>query len=100
TDAVVNFNWSGAGPAPAIGQTNFAVRWSGSLQPQYGETYTLTTIADDGVRLWVNGQLLLSAWRTNTTPQTNSASLTLKAQELYNIQLDYFQNTGNALAQL
>jgi PA14 domain/Concanavalin A-like lectin/glucanases superfamily/Chitobiase/beta-hexosaminidase C-terminal domain/Immunoglobulin I-set domain len=100
TDAVVNFNWSSTGPSPSIGQTNFAVRWLGSIQPQYGETYTLTTIADDGVRLWVNGQLLISAWRTNSTTQTNSASIALKAQEIYSIQLDYFQNTGNAIAQL
>ena len=55
---VVNFNWSSTGPSPSIGQTNFAVLWQGCVQPQYGETYTLTTIAQEGVRLWVNGQLL------------------------------------------
>ncbi|HWY74291.1 MAG TPA: PA14 domain-containing protein, partial [Verrucomicrobiae bacterium] len=88
------------GPSPAIGHTNFAVRWTGVIQPQYGETYTLTTIADDGVRLWVNGQLLISAWKTNNTTQTNSAIIALKAQQFYNIQLDYFQSTGNAIAQL
>ena len=38
-----------------IGQTNFTARWTGSVQPQYDETYTFTTVADDGVRLWVNG---------------------------------------------
>jgi hypothetical protein len=76
------------------------VRWTGCFQPQYSETYTLTTLADDGVRLWVNGQLLISAWKTNTTTQTNSASITLKAQQLYNIQMDYFQSTGHAVAQL
>ena len=97
---MVNFNWSGTGPSPSIGQTNFAVRWIDTLQPLYGETYTLTTIADDGVRLWVNGQRLISAWQTNTTAQTNSAVITLKAQQLYNVQLDYFQSTGNAVAQL
>jgi hypothetical protein len=100
TDAAVNFNWSSTGPSPSIGQTNFSVRWTGVIQPQYGETYTLTTIADDGVRLWVNGQLLISAWKTNTTTQTNSAIIALKAQQLYNIQLDYFQSTGNSIAQL
>jgi hypothetical protein len=100
TDAMVNFNWSSAGPSSLIGQTNFAVRWTGCIQPQYGETYTLTTLADDGVRLWVNGQLLISAWTTNTTTQTNSTAIALKAQQLYNIQMDYFQSTGNAIAQL
>ncbi len=100
TDAVINFNWSGAGPSPAVGQTNFAARWIGSVQPEYDETYMLTAIADDGARLWVNGQLLISAWTTNTTTQTNSASIALNAGQLYNIQLDYFQSAGNAVAQL
>ena len=100
TDAVVNFNWSTNGPDPSIGQTNFTASWTGSVQAQYNETYTFTTIADDGVRLWVNGQLLVDDWNTHSTLTTNSGSITLNAQQLYNIQLDYFQNTGNAVAQL
>jgi uncharacterized repeat protein (TIGR03806 family) len=100
TDAVVNFNWSTNGPAASIGQTNFAVRWTGTVQPQYSETYTFTTIADDGVRFWVNGQLLINSWTAQSSAVTNSATITLGAQQLYNVRLDYFQGTGNAVAQL
>ncbi|MGO8701807.1 MAG: chitobiase/beta-hexosaminidase C-terminal domain-containing protein [Limisphaerales bacterium] len=100
TDAVVNFNWSSAGPSTFIGRTNFAVRWTGCLQPAYSETYTFTTISQDGARLWVNGQLVISAWTTNASAQTNGGAITLRAQQLYNIQLDYFQNTGPGAAEL
>ncbi len=100
TDAVVNFNWSVSGPDPAVGQANFAARWTGSVQPQYSETYTFTTVADDGVRLWVNGQLLINDWNTHSSAATNSTIIALKAQQLYTIQLDYFQNVSNAVAQL
>jgi hypothetical protein len=100
TDAVVNFNWSAAGPAPSVGQTNFTARWTGCVQPQYAEIYTFTTVANDGVRLWVNGQLLINAWTTNSSTTTNSASISLVDQQLYNIRMDYFQSTGNAGAQL
>jgi hypothetical protein len=100
TDAMVNFNWSSTGPSPLIGQTNFAVRWTGCVQPQYGESYTFTTLAENGVELWVNGQLLISDWTASAGIQTNSAAITLKAQQLYNIQMNYFQSTGNAVAQL
>ncbi len=100
TDAVVNFNWSTNGPDPSIGQTNFTARWSGSVQPQYSETYTFTVVANDGVRLWVNGQLLVNNWTAQTSAITNSGSIALNAQELYNIRLEYFQGSGNALAQL
>jgi uncharacterized repeat protein (TIGR03806 family) len=100
TDAMVNFNWSSTGPSPAVGQTNFAVRWTGCVQPEYSETYTFTTLAQDGVQLWVNGQLLISDWTASSSTETNSATITLKAQQLYNIQMNYFQSTGNAVAQL
>ncbi|TAL02647.1 MAG: hypothetical protein EPO07_07095, partial [Verrucomicrobia bacterium] len=100
TDAVVNFNWSNAAPSAVIGTTNYAVRWTGSVQPQYSETYTFKTVADDGVRLWINGQLLVNDWTTHTTATTNSGVITLTAQQLYNVRMDYFQNTSNAVAQL
>ena len=100
TDSVVNFNWNSAGPSASIGQTNFTARWTGTVQPQYGETYTFTVVADDGVRLWVNNQLLIDYWVTNSAPTTNSGSITLNAQQLYNLRMDYFQQTDGASAQL
>ena len=100
TDAVVNFDWSTTAPSPVIGRTNFTARWTGCVQPQYSESYTFTTVADDGVRLWVNGQLLVNDWTAHTTAATNSGVITLKAQQLYNVRLEYFQNASNAVAQL
>ena len=99
TDAVVNFNWNSTGPDPTIGQTKFAVRWTGSVQPQFNETYTFYTTSDDGCRLWVNGQLLVNDW-VDQAPTTYQGSITLKAQQLYNIRMDYYQNGGGAVAQL
>jgi mono/diheme cytochrome c family protein len=97
TDAVVNFNWNSAGPDPRIGQTNFTTRWTGSVQPQFNETYTFYVTADDGVRLWVNGQLLINQWIPESAT-TYQGSITLKAQQLYNLRMDYFQGTGGAEA--
>jgi len=99
TDATINFNWNTIGPDPKIGQTNFTARWTGCVQPQFNETYTFYATADDGVRLWVNGQLLVNAWVTQAaTTYTNT--ITLKAQQLYNVRMDYFQGGGGAVATL
>ncbi len=60
------------------------------MQPEYNETYTFTTLADDGAQLWVNGQLLISDWTSTGATQSNSASITLKAQQIYNVEMEYY----------
>jgi hypothetical protein len=94
TDAMVDFNFGAAGPGPGIGNTNYAVRWIGSVQPQFSERYTFYTTADDGVLLYVNGQLLINDW-VNQTATVDSNTITLAAQQLYNIELDYYYGNDN-----
>jgi autotransporter-associated beta strand protein len=100
TNATINFNWGTTGPSPLVGATNFTVLWTGCVQPQYNETYNFITTADDGVRLYINGQLLINDWvdKTNATSHTNSISLV--GQQLYNLELDYYQKTNNASVSL
>src|SRR6185369_8914512 len=62
TDAVVNFNFGNGSPDPKISSNTFTARWTGAVQPQFNETYTFYTTTDDGVRLWINGQLLIDHW--------------------------------------
>jgi hypothetical protein len=38
------------------------VRWTGGVKARYSQLYTFHTNTDDGVRLWVNGQLLIDKW--------------------------------------
>ncbi len=100
TNATINFNWGTTGPAPNVGKTNFTVLWTGSVQPQFSETYTFYTTADDGVRLFINGQLLINDWTDKTNATTQSNSVALVAQQLYNLELDYYQKTNNASVSL
>ncbi len=94
TDPTVDFNFGAAGPAPDIGSSNYAVRWIGSVQPQFTEPYTFYTTADDGVLLYVNGQLVINDW-VNQTATAESSTISLAAQQLYSIELDYFYGNDN-----
>jgi hypothetical protein len=96
TNATINFNWGTTGPSPVVGATNFTVRWTGTVQAQFGETYNFYTVADDGVRLYLNGQLVINDWVDKTAATTNSGSLALAAQQFYSLELDYYQKTNNA----
>ncbi len=93
-DTNINFAWGTAGPAPAIGGTNYVVRWTGMIQPQFTETYAFYTTADDGVRLFVNGQLFVNDW-VNQSATALSNRIALTAQQFYNVELDYYYQNDN-----
>jgi uncharacterized repeat protein (TIGR03806 family) len=99
TDSVVNFSWGNGSPDPRISADHFTARWTGAVQPQFNETYTFYTTTDDGVRLWVNGQLLVDEW-VDQGPTEWGGSITLAAQQRYNIEMDYYENGGGASATL
>lgn len=95
TDAAVNFKWGTGSPDAKIAPYTFSARWTGKVQTKFSETYTFSTISDDGVRLWVNGQLLINKWN-NHPPQEDKGTITLAANGSYDIKLEYYQNYGGA----
>lgn len=46
-----------------VGVDTFTMRWEGKVEPLYTQTYTFYTVTDDGVRLWVNGWLVIDKWQ-------------------------------------
>jgi hypothetical protein len=99
-DPTVNFDWASASPASGVSVDNFSVRWTGQVQAPATANYTFTTVADDGVRLWVNGQLLVDNWIDQAATTRTSAPVALTAGVLYDIKLEYFEHTGLATAKL
>lgn len=99
TDATVDFDWGTGGPDASVDPAFFTVMWTGSIQPQFNEIYTFYTTTDDGVRLWVNGQLIIDEWVDQPATQW-SGSIALAAGQKYPVTMEYYQNTGNASAQL
>ncbi len=98
-DPTVGFDWGTGQPDPGIGADQFSVRWLGQVQPRFTETYTFHTVSDDGVRLWVNNQLLIDNW-TDHGPTENIGLIALQAGHLYDIKMDMYENGGGATAQL
>lgn len=98
-DEEVSFEWTGSSPDPAIQSDTFSVRWSGLVNPPRSDTYTFHTLSDDGVRLWVNGLLIIDNW-TDHRPAENSGTIRLEAGQFYPIRLEYYQKTGAAVIKL
>jgi hypothetical protein len=98
-DPQVNFEWGNGSPDAAIAADTFSTRWTGQVQAQKSETYTFFVRADDGVRLWVNGQLLADGWK-DQGPTEYSGSIALVAGQRYDIRMEYYENSLGAVAQL
>jgi glucose/arabinose dehydrogenase len=96
-DSAINFDWGGGSPDPLINVDNFSARW---IKNQYfsAGNYQFTTSADDGVRLYIDGNLVLDKWidQANTTYNTTVA---LTSGD-HAIKMEYYENGGQALAKL
>ncbi|RLC40957.1 MAG: hypothetical protein DRH44_07950, partial [Candidatus Coatesbacteria bacterium] len=82
----------------ALGQNIYSVRWKGKVKIDKADTYTFYTTTDDGVRLWVNNRLLVDAWWDQGQTE-RSGSLYLEPG-LYDIELNYYEKGGLAVAKL
>jgi|CXWL01.1.fsa_nt_gi phage tail-like protein len=95
-DAKIEFLWAGGSPGfENFPNDLFSVRWTGQVRPRYDETYTFRTLSDDGVRLWVNGRLLIDNW-TDHPPTTDAGQLKLEAGRWYPLVLEYYEKGGDA----
>jgi regulation of enolase protein 1 (concanavalin A-like superfamily) len=83
-----------------LGNNSFSSRWTGRVRPQFSETYTFFTRTNDGVRLWVNGQLLINAFVTQSGLVERSGTIALVANQEYDLVMEHFDNTGEAAAEL
>ncbi|NQT89338.1 lamin tail domain-containing protein, partial [bacterium] len=90
TDPTIDFSWAGISPAPGVAANSISVRWTGTVLPLYTETYTFWTLSDDGVLLWVDGQLLVDNW-TNHGSTEDSHSIDLVAGQPADIRMEYYR---------
>ena len=98
-DFDVDYNWAGEAPNSLLGSDNFSVRWSGQVEAPYDGQYTFYTLSDDGVRLWVNNELIIDNW-TDHSASTNNGKIKLDANKRYDIKLEYYEAVGDAVITL
>lgn len=98
-DAAVNFDWGTSAPVGSVANTTYSVRWTGAVVPAFSELYTFIVTADDGVRLWIDDQLIVNNW-VSQTAKAVSGQIALAAGQPVAVKLEYFQNTGPASVRL
>jgi len=94
----IDHNWS-TGEVAAGLNDGLSARWTANLEAPFTETYQLTTTTDDGVRLWLDGRLLIDNW-TNHSSTEDIAKVDLVAGQFYSLKMEWYESTGSAVARL
>lgn len=110
-DSTIDFNWVRNSPDPRIRVDHFTGEWTGYISPDYTEEYTFTAKADDGVRVWIDGKLIIDQWvkqeqtqdgfvQGAQTSATHKSTIKLKKGQRYPIKVEYFEDVQNASIQV
>lgn len=92
--APLNRNW-GSGAAPGVTADNFSARWTGSFWIAAGSR-TFTAASNDGIRVWLDGVLIIDRWGSSGTSTATRAL----AAGVHSVRVDYVERTGSAFARV
>ena len=78
----VNFGWASNSPGPGGNQNRFQ------------------TASKGGLRLWINGALVIDHWAAHATANDDSPVIALMKNQRYAITMEYYDDKGTAVARL
>jgi PKD repeat protein/uncharacterized protein YgiM (DUF1202 family) len=93
----IDHDWGSGSPAAGLPADNFSARWTRKVDLEEG-TYLLTVRVDDGVRMWIDDQLVIDSWK-------DGSARTLQTQAHVNdgkrrIKVEYYERSGKALIEV
>jgi hypothetical protein len=94
-DDDIDFEWLGDSPAKGLDPHSFSVRWSGNLLLEPGQ-YRFMASAPDGLRLWLNDRLVISAWY-DQSEQTYQRDFAWPGGTI-DVRVEHYENGGDAKA--
>ncbi len=95
-DPDVSADWGDGSPGFGVPADGFSVRWTRRVQLEAGR-HNFWAKADDGVRVYVDGRLLIDAWH-GPSAQRVDGSIDLDAGE-HRIVVEYYEGHGQAMIQ-
>jgi hypothetical protein len=96
-DPALDFDWGYGSPDPVVNSDYFSARWTRYIDVTPG-TYRFTAEADDGMRVWVNNEMIIDAWREQP-PTVYTAEIYLGPGH-HLVRVEYFERAQRAVARL
>lgn len=102
----INFDWGfGNGSDPGkqgspdstlIRVNQWSARWTGKFRSPGQGDFEIGLAADNGVRLYLDGQLVLDSWVDSRPSKFKIVPYTFKAGRLYDLKVEFYENMGSA----
>jgi len=94
-DLIIDFDWGLGAPDPNIPVDNFSVRWRRIIPFERGR-YRFWAQADDGIRVRVDGRLIIDQWR-DAGQALYQVEIDLEAGE-HEVVVEYYERGEQAIA--
>jgi heat shock protein HslJ/chitodextrinase/uncharacterized protein YraI len=91
-DQAINFDWGAGAPAPGLPTDNYSVRWSRKAGFENSD-YLFTVNVEGGVRLWLDGRMLIDDWVASGNRTLTAQSGVINAGD-HDLRVDYFKSGG------
>jgi hypothetical protein len=89
-DPRIRFEWRWDAPHPRIPADRFSARWEAWVDLPSDGPWTFLTVANDGVRVWVDGLMIIDNWKRNEGALDQE---TLELQRgLHRVRVEYFDD--------
>jgi len=90
-DKVIEFDWKEGSPGKGIPIDSYAIRWSGKLKSPVEGVYKITGNADDGLRIYLDGELIIDQWRGGSRRLIESDAIRFEKERIYDIKIEYLE---------
>lgn len=85
----IDYYWENYPPFEGMDPNECSIRWTGRLMSPKTEDITFVALFDDGLRVWLGGDLIIDNWGFNDVGQARR-TIKMKKGEYYDIKIEYF----------
>ncbi|WP_278010360.1 glycoside hydrolase family 3 N-terminal domain-containing protein [Flavobacterium gyeonganense] len=97
-DSQLEFDWPWA-PGDGVNVDDFSIRWTGYIQSDKSFDGWLGLSSDDGIRMWVDDQLVIDNWTKGATNIVTTPK-NIEAGKKYKVRIEMWEGGWGARAHL